>query len=206
MFMPVNISSAYRQLQPTEKAYVDGYVRMLESEASARHERISSTIARPIPIDTYAASRGLLDRALVRAAIAERVAEIAAATELTVDRIVREYCSIAFSSLAHYGTFTPDGIRFDFTGSTPEQLSAIQFFQVEETVNASGAMKKKTTIKLHDKGAALNQVAAYTGMLSADNPYWRAESAKVIDATPLPANVTDEEAADAYARIAHASG
>ena len=81
---PISFTSAYRQLRPVEKLFVDSYVASLETEAERRGERISNALYRPVPAAAVEASRGMLERPMVRAAVAERINEIAAASELTV--------------------------------------------------------------------------------------------------------------------------
>jgi hypothetical protein len=73
----VSFASAYRQLRPVEKAFVDGYVSDVERESARRGERISNALYRAIPDDVVAASRGMLDKPLVRAAITERINTLA---------------------------------------------------------------------------------------------------------------------------------
>lgn len=199
------IASAYRQLQPSERAFVDGYVTWLEGEALARHERISHTLERPVTADMYVASRGYLDRALVKAAIHERVTEIAAQTELNVPRLVREYMGIAFSTFDNFGVRTASGMNWDLTLATPEQFAAVQYIEQEEKTGFDGSFTRKLKIKMHPKQPALDKIAEYMGMFAPENPHYRAYEAKPVEAVALPASTTDEAAAEAYQRIAYAA-
>jgi hypothetical protein len=197
---PLSFTSAYRQLRPAEKLFVDNYVGSVETEAERRNERISNALYRPIAAEAVEASRGMLDKPLVRAAVAERINEIAAASELTVQRVIKELSAMAFSSMGNYMTVGEDGFPyFDLGKCTPEQLSAIAHVKTE--VSASGRGAAKFEIKLHDKNASLDRLMRYMGLLDPENPFWRAESAKPVNAAALPGSVTDEAAADVYARM-----
>ncbi len=195
---PIAFASAYRQLRPAQRAYVDAYVADAEREAARRGERISMTLHRVIPADVVEASRGMLDLPLVRAAIAERINDIAAASELTYQRVVKELMAVAFASIGDYMQISDDGQPyFDLTRCTPEQLSAISSIEIEEGSRGN----RKFKFKLHDKLAGIKMLAEYIGLLQPDNPYWRADNARPVDAAALPASVTVDDAADAYAQM-----
>jgi hypothetical protein len=191
-------ASAYRQLTPAEKAYVDAYVQQVERDSMRAGERVSLALMRPIPAETVEASRGLLTRPMVVAAITERINEIAAANELTAHRVVKEVMNIAFASVGDYMEIGQDGQPwFDLTRCTPEQLAAIKTIKIEE--NPRGG--RKFEFVLHDKLGAIDKLMRYMGMLENDNPHWRAETARPVNTAALPSNVTEDGAADAYARL-----
>lgn len=200
---PISFASAYRQLKPAEKLYVDGYIAETERDAQRRNERISLALQRAIPAHVVEASRGMLERPLVRAAIAERINELAAAAELNPMRVIKEYMSIGFSSVGDYMTIGEDGQPyFDLTKCTPEQLAAIQSVEVEETGDGlSRASRRKFKFRLHNKLDALNALAKHMGLLEADNATWRAETARPVGDGVLPATVDAAGAADEYARL-----
>jgi len=197
---PVLVASAYRQLAPVEKAFVDGYVQSVEREYAGRNERISNALYRAIPTDVVEASRGLLDKPLVRAAISERINDLAAASELTVHRVIKELMGVAFASIGDYMQIGEDGHpNFDLARCTPEQLAAISSIEVDETFGRHGP-SKKFKFKLHDKLAAIDKLARYMGLLEAENPFWRQENVRP-QLVALPAHANDDQAADAYARF-----
>lgn len=192
-------ASAYRQLRPAEKAFVDAYVGDIERDANRANERISNALHRPIPPHIVAQSRGMLDKPLVLAAITERVTDIAAQSELTVHRVIKELMAVAFCSVGDYMQVGEDGMPwFDLTKCTPEQLSAIQSIEIEETPR-TGARKFK--FKLHDKLSGIDKLARYMGLLDADNPHWRAEQARPVNGGMLPDHATLEQAGDAYSAM-----
>lgn len=199
---PISFASAYRQLRPAEKAFVDAYVQAVEREAARANERISMALHRPIPVEVVNASRGMLDKPLVRAAIAERINDIATQTELTPHRVIREWMGIAFSSVEHYMEVGDDGQPFfDLTKCTPEQLAAIKSIEVEESGGGtlSKPTRRKFKFQLHDKIAGLEALAKYMGLMQPDNPHWRGDQARPV--TLLPAGVSSEAAADAYSAM-----
>ena len=187
-------TSAYRQLTPVEKRYVDTYVQNLERQADRDQQRLSNYLQLPVPDDVYEASGGMLDRPMVVAAITERVNEITIANELSPNRVIREYTNIAFSNMTDYLEIDSYGNpNFDLTKCTPEQLSAVKKVKYER--NSLGA--EKLEFELYDKLKALDTLAKYMGIVEPDNPHWRtANAVPVIDAS-----ATTAQAADAYASL-----
>lgn len=187
-------ASAYRQLTPVEKRYVDDYVQTLERRADREQQRLSNYLRMAIGDDVYEASDGMLDRPMVIAAITERVTEITAATELSAGRVIKEYMALAFSNMNDYIKIDDYGNpEIDLTKCTPEQMSAIKKVNYER--NTMGG--EKLTFELHDKLKPLEVFAKLTGIVEPDNAHWRAMNAvPVIDATSTAA-----QAADAYAAL-----
>lgn len=194
----IAVASAYQQLRPAEKAFVDACVAELERIADRNHERISAALYRPIPTSIAAGARGMLDSPIVVAAITERINHLAAASELSVMRIVREYMAIGFSNLNSYMEVGEDGQpRFDLAKCTPEQLAAVKSIEIEESFRGS----RKFKFTLHDKLGGLEKLARYVGMLEPDNPHWRAENAKPVGPASLPETTSVETAGDLYAQM-----
>lgn len=197
MSAPIAFASAYRQLRPAEKAYVDAYVADVERKADRINERVSNALYRSIPADVVEASRGMLDKPMVLAAITERINSIAADRELSPQRVIKEVSSIAFANIMDFMTIDGNGLpTFDIASATPEQLAAVKKIEVEE--NMRGGRKFK--FELHPKLEALGKLMQFMGMLDADNPVWPADTARPV-APALAADVTVDGAADAYARV-----
>jgi hypothetical protein len=199
---PLNIASAYRQLQPVERNFVDGFVMQVEADAAAKQERISEFLSRPIPWHMYEASNGMLDRALVRAAISERINQIAEQAELSHWRVLRELRAIAFSNIKDYMSLDHNGeLVFDMSGCTPEQFAAIKKFKIKELPRGG----RELEFELYDKLSGLDKFMRYMGMLDADNPYWAEEQKRLMsgknDAAAITSDMTDDQAADAYSRM-----
>lgn len=189
----VSFVSAYRQLQPAERAFVDAYVTRIEREAAQNGERISNVLHRPVPASVVQASGGMLQRPLVVAAISERINDLASAAELSAMRILKEWSALAFSSVGDYMEIGQDGQPyFNFEACTPEQLSAIQSIEIEE-----GRAGRKFKFKLHDKTTALTALSKWAGLLDPDNPVYRQYNARPA----ANSNVTIDNAADAYSKM-----
>ncbi len=203
---PISFASAYRQLRPAQKAFVDAYVADVERDAARNNERISLALHRAIPANVVEASRGMLDVPLVRAAIAERINDLAAASELTVHRVIKELMGITFASIGDYMQIGEDGQPyFDLTKATPEQLAAIKSIKVEETGDGlSRPKKRKFEFVLHDKLGGAKMLGDYMGLLQPDNPFWRQDQARPAgmgDRATLPADTSADAAGDAYAAM-----
>jgi hypothetical protein len=185
----VVIASAYRQLQPVEKRFVDSFMEKLELEADRQRVQIAVLLQQPVQID----QDGMLLRPLVLSAITERAGEIAAATEISVDRILREWKAIAFSNIRDYVEFDMLGNPvYDLSKATPEQMAAVKKIRFKQT--ATGAVE--LDFDTHDKMRALEVLSKYAGIVEPENPHWRARNATPV----LDSASTVLDAADAYAR------
>jgi hypothetical protein len=199
----IGFASAYRQLRPAEKVYVDAYVADAERTADRNNERISLALNRPIPAKVIEQSRGMLDIPLVRAAIAERINDIAASSELTVQRIIKELMAMAFSSMGDYMTVGEDGKPyFDLARCTPEELSAIKSIEYETTGGdgISRATRNKLKIALYDKQGAIDMLGKYMGIFERDNVHWRNDQPRPVG-QQLPGNATVDDAQNRYAQM-----
>jgi hypothetical protein len=200
---PVAFASAYRQLRPSERAYVDGYVQGVEREAHRNHERISNALYRPIAPDVVEASRGMLERPLVRAAISERINDLARDSELTVPRVLKELMAVSFASIGDYMEVGDDGQPyFNLASATPEQLAAIKSIEIEESGSPmERSHKRKFKFTLHDKLGGLAMLTKFMGMLDADNPHWRNDNARPAAQGALPGGTSVEGAGDRWAQM-----
>lgn len=211
--MPNNavFASAYRQLNSIERTFVDAAVTEFERIAYQNSERIALALTRPIPPQIMDRSRGMLDKPMVTAAIAERVNEISASNDLTVPRMIKEMMSVGLATMGDYIRFedVPDHVNggfmtvpiLDITACTPEMMSAIKSIEIEESGDGlSRPAKRKIKLVLHDKLGAMKMLGEMMGMLASDNPYWRAETARATPPT-LPAGASAQQAGEAYAAM-----
>lgn len=190
----IMFETAYRQLQPHERVFVDAYVGELEKQAVRENIRLTSLLASPLPVADPRA-RDMLDLALVRAAIAERVRELQEDAELNIYRTLKELRSIAYSNISNYFTIGSDGIPMpDFSGATPEQLAAVKSIDIEEKLNG-----RKIKITLHDKLQALIKTMQYQGLLDGDGDHWRTVNA--AEQKKIAASDGVDDAANIYARM-----
>ena len=189
-------TSAYRQLRPSEKVFVDGYVSDLESIAVRTGEKLQALLNRPLLDHADERSLSMLSLSLVRAAIAERVKELSEEMELSVYKTLKELRSLAYSNIGNYMEVGIDGFpSFSLEHCTPEQLAAVKSIKIEE--GARGGRKFEFT--LHDKVSSLDKVMKYQGLL--DDEHWRSENVKATNGKQLDANTSVDEAAGLYARL-----
>ena len=192
------VISAYRQLDKTERKFVDGFILHCEQYAVKNGERISNALHRDISASFVNETRGLLSRPIVQAAIAERINDLAAQTELTSHKIIKELSAVAFSSLEHFMTFDKYGLPdYDFTKATPEQLSALSAW--EEIPMQFGGKKYK--FKTHDKLKAIELLMKYMGLLQADNNAYNVYSTPNAVNSNVAENHTVADAANSYSAL-----
>lgn len=190
----VTFDSAYRQLRPSERTFVDGYVSDLEIKAVRTGAKLSTLLMQPVDVDER--SQSFLAHSMVRAAIAERVRELQEEMELSVYKTLKELRSLAYSNIGNYMEVGEDGQPyFDLAKCTPEQLAAVKSIEIEE--NTRG--RRKFKFVLHDKVSSLDKVMKYQGLL--DDEHWRSENAKTVKAETLTADASDDDAAELYARM-----
>lgn len=189
--------SAYRQLAPHEKSFVDSYVEQIERQSERANERISNALYRPIPAEIVANSGGMLTKPMVLAAITERINAIAQASELTPARIIKEYMHLAFSSIGDYFEIDENGFtEFSLDSLTPGQLAAIKKIKIDQTLAG-----RKYEIELHSKLDALNVLAKYAGIVEPDNPHWRQENARPVNPAHIDHDASVSDVQNAYAQL-----
>ena len=202
MIAPIAQFSAYRQLQAGEKIFVDGYVYHLEEKAAFRNERISALLLRAPDPEIVRQSNGMFDRALVRAAIHEKVSEIAAATEFTPRRVIREIGLLAFSNMGDYVQPNIDGGgSIELDELTRDQWAAVSEVKTEEQMGREGAFSRKNTIKLHSKLGALEMITKLMGLYEHGNPAVNSEMSRPVGNAQLTNEMSETEMFNAYNQI-----
>lgn len=195
----LEFATAYRQLEPTERAFVDAVVADIEEDAVKSRVRLRDAMRAYKPAQD-SRTLDMLSRALVRAAITDRINELSESAELNVYRTLKELRAIAYSSIGHYMEVDNNGQpSFDLSTATPEQLSAIKSIKITET-STVGREERKFEFVLHDKIAALDKVMRYQGLLDPDNAHWTAEKRTAAQALVTTTDSV-ESAADAYSRM-----
>jgi phage terminase small subunit len=197
----IGLISAYKQLRPVERVFVDAYLSDLQSSAVAAGQKVkefleSNSKSVRTKIAHWHAQR-MMQRPMVRAAITERMKELTAAMEISAYRVLKEVANVGFASMGDYMTIDEGGQpEFDLTKCTPEQLAAIQSIEIEENLQTG---RRKFKFKLHDKLNALDKIMRYMGMFEADNM----QTSGIIE-DKKPPMITKETstavAADLYAR------
>lgn len=197
--------SAYKQLQPSERDFVDGFLRSLDREAGKRFERLPTTLRRVTDALDPAALDGrtvdFLSKPLVRAAIAERVQEIAAERDLTPEWIIRQYQAIASFNLEDIFDTGEDGFpQIDLSELAREHWYALQEIDAKDEFSKYGN-KRHLKVKTADKIAALNQLAKITGLDKGDHADYLAYKAEPAELVRLSSSASTETLAEDYAKF-----
>lgn len=202
----IEFRTAYWQLEPIERKFVDGYVVDLEKRAERTGQRLMTALMQP-PDDLDERSLAFLARPLIRSAIAERVKDISDLCDVSVYRTLKSVTAIAYSSMEHFLDI-PDGLGYpdvNLSKCTPEQLSCIKSFEWEDKPKGG----RKVKITLYDKLDGLKTLMRYQGLLSDENEHWREVQKKEKPSRErqgLPATVDDEQAAELYSRVINGGG
>lgn len=195
----IEFRTAYWQLEPIERRFVDGFVSDLEKVAERTKQRLAAVLMQPVTgLDDRAMA--FLARPLIRSAIAERVREISDLCDVSTYRSLKEVTAIAYSNIKNYVQIDQWGEPvLNLSEATVEQLSAVKSFEWIDM--PKGGRRIKFT--LHDKMQGLTQLMRYQGLLNESNEHWRDTQAKEKPArerTAMPANIDDEQAAELYSR------
>lgn len=187
--------SAYGQLSPVERAFVDAYTGALEDRAIKGLKPIASAFDE-VQGTHDAKTNEMLSSALVRAAISERVRELADSAELSVYRTLKEIRAIAYSNMGDYFSVDEKGEPFlNMSGITPDKMGAIKSIETQETRDGC----KRIKIVMFDKTAMLTILAKQQGIISNDDDQ---RYLKLIASEPAKSVMieTIEDAANEYAR------
>lgn len=177
------LTPAYDQLTPVERVFVDGYVSGMEKAAKASGERLGVALTRALPSDHITASQGLLERPLVIAAVYAELRARSDQVDLSPERLINEYMSIAFSNMQDYirveyavvgHSMEMTAPTLDLSNCTAEQWAAISDVNIDYHPNGA---PKSVKIKLHNKMEALSKLGDYMAVLYRDNEYWKKQSA-----------------------------
>lgn len=112
------------------------------------------------------ASRLLAD-VRIKDAVAAAMAERAARTEVTADRVIRELAAIAFANMRRYTSVVDGAPQVDFDDLSDEDWRAVQSIESEVVLERAGDESdqiRKTKFKLADKISALEKLGKHLGM------------------------------------------
>lgn len=198
--MTFHIRPAYHQLTPAQRKFVDMFIADIETAAVKTSRRMTDVLH-----DTRTDGNPMLEFALVRAAIADRVRELQEGQELNIYRTLKELRAMAYSNIANYLHIDSDGSpTFDLSIATPEQMSAVKSIEITEnevkTKHGDVTKTRKFKFTLHDKVAALDKTMRYQGLLSDDNAHWK-NTLEKRQPKLLPAFDTIDEAENEYKKL-----
>lgn len=166
---------AYDLLTDSEREAVDGYVEFAVKQQRASHQRVLAALNMPIPSEYIRRTRQALNRPVLRAAIAERIIEIAEQADISPDRAIHEYATVAFSDITDYlrAGYYGEPVLKDIHDIPPSKAGAIKSIECQP-----GHMGTKWKITLHDKLPALKTLSDLMGMTAPERPPVLAEYAK----------------------------
>lgn len=166
---------AYDLLTDSEREAVDSYVQFAVGQQRARHQRILAALNVPIPSEYIRRSRQALNRPVLRAAIAERITEIAQEADISPDRALHEYATVAFSDITDYMT---SGLYGEPVLKDLREIPASKAGAIKSIECQPGHMGTRWKITLHDKLPALKTLTDLMGMTAPERPPVLAEYAK----------------------------
>ena len=216
---PIDFKSAYDQLKPTERVFVDAFIASDDALYAIRQARadVNARIEAKQPhCYSFASARATeySRRPLIQAAVAERLSALAARYELTADRLLSELAKIAYSNMEDYASVNADGdMMLKLGTATRDQMAAVSEITVEEVSEGRGEAKRtvrKTKFKLHAKLTAIDMGMKRLGLYDPDKTEISGPGGSPIQTNNVNANVpapfdgitldmTPGEAANRYA-------
>ena len=142
---------------PKEARYCEEYLKDFDAAAAARRAGYA------VSTKSAASSRGyeVSQRPHIKIELARRMQAISDECGVTVDRIVRELCAIAFANPRSVMSWGPDGVTLrDSSDLTDTEAAAVA--EVGEVPLKDGGVAVR--LKLQDKLGALNSLAKYKEM------------------------------------------
>lgn len=150
-----------KKLMPKQQRFVDEYLIDLNATQAAIRAGYSAKRASEIAYQ-------LLHKTTVQEAVAVKRKAIEARTEITQDRVLREYAKIAFMDPRKL--FTESGHPVAITDIDDDTAAAISGLDVLEQFEGSGDERQFVgyvkKYKLSDKKAALDSIARHLGMFN----------------------------------------
>lgn len=208
----MKFSSAYSQLQASEREFVDGFTdAVIRENAKQPLERLIVTLERlAAKIDLQSLdsrARDMFAKPMVCAAIRERGERLSEERDLLSIRIIREHEKIAFANMDDYMKVGEDGIpEPDFTRVNRDQWAAVQSLDYEEEY-ARGKTVKRVKFKLYPKQSSLDTLAKWNGLTKEENAEFVSYRGETRDIGALPANTPPDVVATKYAeRLAKFNG
>jgi phage terminase small subunit len=140
-------------LTPKQRRFVEEYLVDLNATQAAIRAGYSARTAGAVGHET-------LKKPEVETAIHEAMAERSKRTEITADRVLKEYAKLGFSDMRRFMRWGSAGVTLvEHTELTDDEAAAVA--EVSQTVTEAGGSLK---LKLHDKKGALDSIARHLGM------------------------------------------
>ena len=100
----------------------------------------------------------------VQAALKSRTAKLSEQASITVAEIVERLAAILRANMRDYLRLTAKGeLAVDFSRATPQQMAAVQTFEIDRAAGEDADGPKKFRLRLYDKIAAADKLLRYLG-------------------------------------------
>lgn len=197
--MTITIEPASAKLTPVERAFVERVIRSICAVAEREGARPIDVLRRPMQERALGVDGvELLRRHGVQAAIYEIVRETSAGASLTLEGMINELWAIVHSNVDDFLVDFIDGNRdeIDWSKVPREKLAAVKSVQIERFPD--GRTKKK--MEFWSKIDAIKIAPDIMARLPAGHRYKALDIATPGQSVTLPATITEQEAAERYAR------
>jgi phage terminase small subunit len=162
-------------LTPKQARFVEEYIVDLNGRQAAIRAAYSPKTAE------VQASR-LLRNAKVQQALKTAMRAQSRRTEITADSVVAEYAKVAFANVRDF--LPKEGETIDLSWLDQDRTAAVEELSIDEVVDSAGVLHRRTRLKLHDKQAALTNLARHLGMFTDRHVAEGSIEHKVMTMTP----------------------
>jgi phage terminase small subunit len=142
-------------LTPKQSRFVEEYLIDLNGKQAAIRAGYSAKTAE------VRASQ-LLSIAKIQVALGAAMRAQSRNTKVTPDRVLAELAKIGFANMRDY--WPKEGEKIDLHRLDQDLTAAVQEITIDETIDPSGVVHRRTRVKLHDKNGALDSLAQYLGL------------------------------------------
>ena len=143
-------------LTPKQSCFIEEYLIDLNGKQAAIRAGYSAKTAE-------AQAARLLRYVKVQQALQTAIEARTKRTEITADRVMVKLARIAFANMRDY--WPKEGETLDLHRLDQDRTAAVEELTVVETVRG-GVLHRRTRLKMHDKLAALTNLARHLGMFS----------------------------------------
>ena len=143
-------------LTPKQSRFIEEYLIDLNGKQAAIRAGYSAKTAE-------AQAARLLRYVKVQQALQTAIEARTKRTEITADRVMVKLARIAFANMRDY--WPKEGETLDLHRLDQDRTAAVEELTVVETVRG-GVLHRRTRLKMHDKLAALTNLARHLGMFS----------------------------------------
>jgi len=142
-----------KRLPPRQARFVEQYIIDLNATQAAIRAGYSKKTA-------FVQGSRLLRNAKVKRLIKKAIERRSKRTEVTADKVIKEFARVGFSDLRDFAAWGPTGVKLlESSGLTEDQAASVA--EVSESVTGKS---KNVRFKLHDKAHALTQLGRHLGL------------------------------------------